>query len=173
MNSHTASDVGGSSSPFLRNAWYVAGWSSELAQSDMLARTILGMPVLMFRDEANLASAIGDRCPHRMAPLHLGNLENGQVTCGYHGLAFGKDGKCVRNPHGAIGSLAVPSYPIVERDGILWIWRGIIGREDPDEIPSFASLDITWSSVCLLTVNDPYNDNGRFYHLNKDPPLAC
>lgn len=107
----------------------------------MLARTILGMPILMFRDEANLASAIGDCCPHRMAPLHLGKLENGQVTCGYHGLAFGKDGKCVRNPHGAIGSLAVPSYPVVERDGILWIWPGIIGQQDPDDIPGFASLD--------------------------------
>lgn len=112
-------------------------------QSGMLARTILGLPILMFRDETSLASAIGDRCPHRMAPLHLGKLENGHVTCGYHGLAFGKDGRCMRNPHGAVGSLAVPSYGLVERQGILWLWPGEIERADPTEIPGFASLDET------------------------------
>lgn len=133
---------GADSSPhFLLNAWYVAGWSNELVQSGMLARTILGMPILMFRDDTGLASAIGDRCPHRMAPLHLGKVENGHVTCGYHGLAFGKDGSCVRNPHGAIGSLAVPSYVLAERDGILWLWPGEAERANPADITSFASLD--------------------------------
>ena len=32
--------------PFLRNAWYMAGWSSEVGE-DLLGRRILGEPVLL------------------------------------------------------------------------------------------------------------------------------
>ena len=54
----------------LRNAWYVAAWPDELDNGTLLGRTILSEPVVMFRDLEGVARAIGDRCPHRFAPLH-------------------------------------------------------------------------------------------------------
>jgi phenylpropionate dioxygenase-like ring-hydroxylating dioxygenase large terminal subunit len=117
----------------LRNAWYVAAWADELGRDTLLGRTILSEPVVMFRDAAGVAHAIGDRCPHRFAPLHLGKHVGDAVQCGYHGLEFGADGRCSRNPHGS-GAVpqgaSVPVYPVVERYGMAWIW---MGSAPPDE----------------------------------------
>lgn len=111
----------------LKNAWYVAAWPDELDNGALLGRTILSQPVVMFRDAEGVARAIGDRCPHRFAPLHLGRLVGNAVQCGYHGLEFGPDGICSRNPHGngsAPQAASVPAYPVVERYGMIWIWMG-------------------------------------------------
>lgn len=126
---------------WLCDAWYAAGFSEELEQSPLLGRKILGSPVLLYRDQDGAAVAIGDRCPHRLAPLHKGRLVDGQVRCGYHGLGFDHTGKCVHNPHGPAGALAVPAYPLVERGGVLWIWMGERERADPADCPQFESLD--------------------------------
>lgn len=117
----------------LRNTWYVAAWAAEVVADNLLGRTLLGEPVLIFRDETGTANAIADRCPHRFAPLHLGKHVGNAVQCGYHGLEFGADGACSRNPHGngAVPRAAqVPTYPLVERYGFLWIW---MGDKAPDE----------------------------------------
>lgn len=132
------------SARFLRNTWYVAAWSQDVAAGALLGRRILDEPVVLFRDERGAASAVADYCPHRFAPLSVGKvLPNGRLQCGYHGLEFDGGGRCVRNPHGngAIPPAAqIPSYPVVERHGIVWIW---MGRRMPDSslIPDFSIFD--------------------------------
>jgi phenylpropionate dioxygenase-like ring-hydroxylating dioxygenase large terminal subunit len=42
---------------------------------------------------------MGNGCPHRSAPLHMGKLIGDTVQCGYHGLHFGENGRCVLNPN--------------------------------------------------------------------------
>lgn len=71
---------------FLRNGWYVAAWADEL-NSGTLARTIIGDAVLFWHAEGALF-AVADRCPHRLAPLHMGRVDGPTVRCGYHGLEF-------------------------------------------------------------------------------------
>lgn len=130
--------------PFLRNAWYMAGWSHEVAGDTLLGRRIGGDPLLLFRDTAGVVHAIGDRCPHRFAPLHLGHHRGDRVQCAYHGLQFDAAGRCVHNPHGS-GALApharVPAYPLEERWGCLWVWMGEAAVADPAGIPDFSALD--------------------------------
>lgn len=129
---------------FLHNAWYVAGWGREIDDGKLLGRRLLNEPVVLFRAPDGTAVALGDRCPHRFAPLHRGVLKDGVLRCGYHGLGFGLNGRCVHNPHGdnrAVGALSVPVYPLVEADGILWIWMGDPQRADRTEIPRFTCLD--------------------------------
>jgi vanillate O-demethylase monooxygenase subunit len=75
----------------------------------------------------------------------MGQLCDGakSVECPYHGLRFGTDGACVLNPHGSgriPATLAVRSYPVVERHTMLWIWMGT-DDADPDLIPDFSYLD--------------------------------
>ncbi|MEX3982228.1 Rieske 2Fe-2S domain-containing protein [Paraburkholderia sp. EG287A] len=126
---------------FLRNAWYCAGWAEDLGQEDLTPRTILNEPVLLYRREDGAAVAIGNRCPHRFAPLHLGCKKGGSVACPYHGLEFDSSGSCVHNPHGdgTIPKAAkVPSYPLVERYDALWIWMGDAESANPDLIPDFS-----------------------------------
>src|ERR1700733_653293 len=86
---------------FVRNTWYDAMFSSDLAAGQLMHRTILNEPVLFYRKEDGGVAAITDRCSHRFVPLSMGKLLPGnRVQCIYHGLEFGADGHCVKNPHG-------------------------------------------------------------------------
>ncbi|MDE1949374.1 MAG: aromatic ring-hydroxylating dioxygenase subunit alpha [Burkholderiales bacterium] len=128
---------------FLKNQWYVAGWSHELDDQRMLARTLVGEPVLIFRSEAGSPVALQDRCCHRGAPLSLGRREGDCVRCLYHGLRFDAQGRCVEIP----GQPVVPpkafvrAFPVVERARWIWIWMGDAARADPDSIPDTHWLD--------------------------------
>ncbi|HVI62767.1 MAG TPA: Rieske 2Fe-2S domain-containing protein, partial [Bradyrhizobium sp.] len=87
------------SETYLRNAWYVAAWSDDLADGQLLSRTILKEPVVLFRKSDGHLAALQDRCPHRFAPLHMGKIIDGdRVQCPYHGLEFDSSGACVLNP---------------------------------------------------------------------------
>jgi vanillate O-demethylase monooxygenase subunit len=129
---------------YLRNAWYVAAWSDDLVDGQLLARTIMQEPVVLYRKADGNVAALQDRCPHRFAPLHMGKIVNGDcVQCPYHGLEFDSSGACVLNPHGAknLPSRArVRSYPVTERHKAIWIW---MGEKAPDhsKVPDFSVLD--------------------------------
>lgn len=128
---------------YLKNTWYVAAWAHELAKDQLLARRLFNQPVVMFRRKDGTASAVADSCPHRFAPLSLGRIKGDSIECGYHGLQFDGSGVCTHNPHGnGVISKAcrVPSYAVVERHGILWIWAGEAVEADPESIPDFAYL---------------------------------
>jgi phenylpropionate dioxygenase-like ring-hydroxylating dioxygenase large terminal subunit len=71
--------------PFMRNAWYCAAWDHEVTRAPR-ARRIPDTPVLLFRKQDGEAVAIGDRCPHRFAPLSAGVVRGDQIQCPYHGL---------------------------------------------------------------------------------------
>ncbi len=132
------------SGPYLRNAWYVAAWSHELGPQTMMPRTFMNEPVLLFRKEDGTAAAIEDRCPHRFAPLSMGQRLPGDIIqCAYHGLQINAQGQCVYNPHGAKNIPArakVKPYPIAEKHKALWIWMGD-KPADPALIPDFSVLD--------------------------------
>jgi len=121
---------------YLRNCWNLAGWSAELPPGGMLARRLLDTPVLLFRDKAGEAKAVLDRCPHRFAPLSMGKVEDGAIVCGYHGLAFAGNGKCIHNPHGpVVSALNVTAFPVRERFYGLWIWMGDPALADDSLLP--------------------------------------
>ena len=82
---------------FVREAWYVAAWSSEVGR-DLLSRKICGAAVLLYRRPDGTPAAMADKCLHRMVPLSLGKLDGDTVVCGYHGFAYAADGRCVRIP---------------------------------------------------------------------------
>ncbi len=126
---------------YLKNCWYQIAWAEELPAGATLARTVLGENLVLFRQDEGVA-ALQDRCPHRFAPLSLGKLEGGTLACPYHGLQFDGAGRCVHNPHGAtVSSLAVSSYPVVERHDALWIWMGEAAAADPAAIPDLSFID--------------------------------
>jgi len=132
------------SGTYLRNAWYVAAWSDDLADGQLLPRTILKQPVVLYRKSDGNVAALEDRCPHRFAPLHMGKIVNGDaVQCPYHGLEFDSSGACVLNPHGTKNippRARVRSYPVTEKHKAIWIW---MGERKPNlaKVPDFSVLD--------------------------------
>lgn len=129
---------------FLRDTWYVAVWSQDLKPGALVARTLLGEPVVVVRRADGSTAALRDICPHRFAPLSMGTLIPGdRIRCAYHGLEYETEsGRCVRNPQrGVVPRIATPRYPTVERHGIVWIWMGNPQRADPSLIADFSILD--------------------------------
>src|SRR5262245_60444510 len=129
---------------YLRNVWTIAAWARELQPNTLFARTLLDEPLVFYRDASGTPCALSDRCPHRFAPLSMGQLCDGgaSVQCPYHGLRFDGSGDCVHNPHGKIPPAAkVRSYPVVERWSALWIWMGDPDRADASQIPDFRFND--------------------------------
>ena len=132
------------SGTYLHNAWYVAAWSDDLAEGQLLGRTILKEPVVIYRMTDGKVAALADRCAHRFAPLSMGKIVGGgRVQCPYHGLEYNTSGACVLNPHGNknIPSRArVKSYPVTEKHKAIWIW---MGDKAPDlsKVPDFGVMD--------------------------------
>lgn len=128
---------------YLRNAWYVAMWSKDLAPGEIVGRTYLNDQIVLYRTAQGQAVALADECPHRLAPLHKGALAEGtRIKCAYHGLEFDESGACVLNPHGhgrIPAAARVHSYPVVERHSAIWLW---MGDKPADEslIPDFHML---------------------------------
>lgn len=137
---------------FLRESWYCAGFSSDLAVGGTRAITVLGESLMLYRKQDGSPAALANRCPHRFAPLAMGKVEGDQIVCGYHGLRFDATGQCTHNPHGdsSIPKAArVRSYPTLERYGALWVWMGEPESANPVALPDFSDTDERegWSRV--------------------------
>jgi len=124
---------------FVRNAWYVAAWSDELEADTPRACIVLGDAVVLYRDSQGQPVALEDRCVHRSAPLSIGRVHGDNIQCGYHGLQFDCHGQCVRIPGQSTipASARVRSYPVVERDGCVWVWMGASRNVDASLITPF------------------------------------
>ena len=128
---------------FLMDCWYMAAWAHELDQGKLIGRTLLELPVLLYRGESGTAVALDNRCCHRGALLSNGRREGDCVRCMYHGLKFDATGRCVQIPGQDVvpAKLGVRSYPVVERQGLVWFWPGDPAKADPSTILDFPYLD--------------------------------
>jgi vanillate O-demethylase monooxygenase subunit len=128
---------------FVRNTWYVAAWDKEVTRDGLFARTIIGVPVLLFRGEDGCIVALEDRCCHRGAPLSLGRREGDCVRCMYHGLKFDASGCCIEAPaqERIPPHARVRSFPVVESHRWVWIWMGDPEKADASLIPDTRWLD--------------------------------
>jgi vanillate O-demethylase monooxygenase subunit len=117
----------------------MAAWSADLLEDALLARRLLNIPIVFFRNKNGEPRALHDRCPHRFAPLSKGKLKDDSIECGYHGLCFAETGKCVGNPFQRTLPAAahVRTFPILEQDSIIWIWLGDATKANPSGISRF------------------------------------
>lgn len=128
------------------DAWRLAALSPELKPGRMESREYLGQPVLIGRTKTGAVFALRDACPHRGAKLSAGKLraeppngENGgaqSVECPYHAWRFHTDGACAGIPSLAadnrldVSKVRVRKYPLVETQGLVWIWMSSDPRFD-------------------------------------------
>jgi vanillate O-demethylase monooxygenase subunit len=124
-----------------RSVWYMAGWSHEVGTA-MLRRRLFGEPILLFRKQDGAVAALTDRCPHRFAPLSMGDRTGDTVRCPYHGLTFDAGGQCIHNPFSdkIPKGASVRTWPTHERDGIVWIWPGVPEQADAALVPDFGRI---------------------------------
>jgi phenylpropionate dioxygenase-like ring-hydroxylating dioxygenase large terminal subunit len=138
--------------------WYVACRSRDLGGKP-LARTVLGTPLVVFRDGAGRPGALLDRCPHRNVPLSLGRLaSSGALECAYHGWQFDVGGSCRLVP----GLQAdddgrgrrVPAFAAREHDGFVWVW-GEADVEPPHPPPALPHVGTPGYATIVRVLDFP------------------
>jgi len=128
---------------FVRNCWYMAGWTRDFAPGQLNAVTMLDEPIVIYRKTDGALAAFQDRCCHRFAPLSHGRLEGDDLRCMYHGLKFAPTGKCIEIP----GQSKIPpqacvrTYPMADKYSGAWIWMGDPAKADTSLIPDFIGID--------------------------------
>ena len=132
------------------NCWYVAATSDEVGQ-DLVARRLLGIPVVMYRRGSGEVVAMEDRCVHRAYPLSAGRRDGDRVVCGYHGFAYDPNGCVVDVPsqENVPPGARVRTYPVHEQSPFVWIWLGEPGAaalRPPPRVPWYAD-GTGWAST--------------------------
>jgi len=127
---------------WMLNCWHVAAFSSELKR-ELMPRRLLDEAIVLYRDVDGAPVAMQDRCPHRLVPLSMGRLGGTLLHCGYHGMAFDREGACKFVPaqKRIPGGATVRTYPVVDRHDMVWIWMGAKELADVELIP-----DVHWMS---------------------------
>lgn len=138
---------------FVRDAWYFVALSRDITAGSMKRHELMGEPVLIGRTRGakgggGEAFAMRDICPHRAAPLSAGRIvakpgEAETIECPYHGWRFRTDGACAAIPSLVEdqamdpGRIKVRPYPIVESQGMVFVWMRSDPRSDaePDHEP--------------------------------------
>lgn len=126
---------------------------------------LLSREIVLWKDpKSNSWVAFDDLCPHRLAPLSEGRIdENGCLQCSYHGWSFDGNGSCASIPQAASEGpearavrsprACVTRFPTLVSQGLLFVWPDENGwakasatkppmlPEDFDD-PSFSSVTI-------------------------------
>ncbi|MFT4191355.1 MAG: Rieske 2Fe-2S domain-containing protein, partial [Comamonas sp.] len=119
---------------FIKNCWYCAGWDHEVnsGRNALVHRKIAGEDIVFYRTATGKVIAMEDRCPHRHAPLSVGQKEGDGIRCMYHGMKFESDGVCSHVPGQPRPSNAcVRVFPVVEKNNWIWVWMGDPAKADP------------------------------------------
>jgi phenylpropionate dioxygenase-like ring-hydroxylating dioxygenase large terminal subunit len=150
---------------WMKNCWQVAAFTHEVIGGQLLARRICDEALVIYRGGDGKPVALADKCPHRFAQLSKGALIGDLLRCGYHGLCFDTQGRCVQIPgQDHIPSKArVRAYPLVERCRLVWVWMGDSERADPSLVP-----DVHWLDDPKWVASEGYHRIEANYRLLND-----
>lgn len=108
----------------LARHWFPVAYADELA-GQPVARTLLDLPLILYRTTGGQVVAAHDLCIHRGVPLRLGWQEGDELVCAYHGFRYGANGRCNHVP--AQPDLPVPArlcletFACCEKYGLIWV----------------------------------------------------
>jgi phenylpropionate dioxygenase-like ring-hydroxylating dioxygenase large terminal subunit len=122
--------------PVLVNDWHPITRSDAVAEGGLIAARLLEVDLVAWRSNGKIQVA-HDLCVHRGSRLSLGNIQNGNLKCPYHGWEYGQEGKCEH----------IPAHPeqippakarlmtchVQEKYGMVWVCLG----EPQQDIPDF------------------------------------
>jgi len=117
--------------------WYQVCHAEDLAKGEVRPFRAFGRDFVLWRSAAGIPHLLDGHCPHLGAHLgHGGRVEGDSLRCPFHGWTFDGSGACISIPYseGAVlDRRRVPSWPVVQHDGILFAWWHAAGKG-----PSFA-----------------------------------
>ncbi|MEM9948740.1 MAG: Rieske 2Fe-2S domain-containing protein, partial [Cyanobacteria bacterium P01_D01_bin.36] len=154
--------------------WYPVSPVEDLDPSKPTPITLLGLDFVIWSSPSTAASnsghkttntyiALKDECPHRLAPLSEGRIDDktGQLMCSYHGWRFDRSGACQHIPQAEnpeivqaqSDRLCVTAFPCQVAKGLVWVWPDANSAELAAEkaLPLSPQIDaekgFVWSSM--------------------------
>jgi phenylpropionate dioxygenase-like ring-hydroxylating dioxygenase large terminal subunit len=127
------------------SGWFRLATSDEVRPRQVAVLRINGREVVAFRGDRDEVSVVDPVCPHMGAHLgHGGRVVDGALRCPFHGLRFGRDGRCVGNeyPGNPAVDLSIRTWPVHEQLGCIFVYAGH-GEPPPWDLPTYG--DDGWS----------------------------
>ena len=125
--------------PFsIPNGWFAVRYSDELGAGDVQAARYFGEELVLYRTESGEARVLDAFCAHLGAHLgHGGKVVGETIQCPFHAWRYDKSGACVAIPYAErIPQKArLDAWPVVERNGLLWVWHHAGGEPPSWEVP--------------------------------------
>lgn len=154
----------------LARYWYPVARIEDVTEGPM-GVTLLDMPLVVYRHEAEIVVA-DDLCPHRGMKLSMGSDQgDGKgIKCPYHGLRFGKGGRCISVPAHPDNKIPekmhLRSYGVVLRYGLVWtclaVRAGVMGAGEAAEPAAHIPPVPHWDEPEFQQINCPYIDVEAF-----------
>jgi chlorite dismutase/nitrite reductase/ring-hydroxylating ferredoxin subunit len=113
-----------SAAPATANGWARVAAADELPDGASKIVYYGGDQVALFNAGGRLY-ALGNRCSHANGPLAEGRVEDGCVTCPYHGSIFEL---ATGQPRGGPATRPVPAYRVKLEDGAIFVSGGAPAR---------------------------------------------
>jgi phenylpropionate dioxygenase-like ring-hydroxylating dioxygenase large terminal subunit len=163
------------------NNWYVAGIAADLGD-DPLRIKILAHNFVLFRNDTGI-HCLSDLCCHRGASLSVGVCKDNQIQCPQHGWLFNGEGKCtflpagIKTPTEPPKKARVPSYPVEEKYGLIFVFLGELGEDErpavPDIMPEWESGE--WhkdvitrdKDINYMRMAENYNDPCHVHYIHE------
>ena len=156
----------------LLDMWYVVASSNDITDRPVAFKR-LGRNLVLWRDDAGAVHVLEDYCPHRGAPLSLGRMLDGRISCAYHGFEIDAAGVIANVPATPdcplVGRHAVRVYPVREIAGAIYVYFSDTPNVAPPEpvIPEELTSP-EWSSFLFTT---EWNCNWQIALDNRVDPI--
>lgn len=151
--------------------WYPILPLADLHSERPISARILDQPIVIWKpSNSSHYCAFLDQCPHRLAPLSEGriNEKTGHLECCYHGWQFDEEGTCTAIPQAEDSNiltrqpqqLRAIALPTCEANDLFWVWPDPNSAElaAQTSLPLSPQIDASQGFVWSSYVRDlPYD----------------
>jgi len=160
----------------LTGRWYPICKTVEVREDRPYGVKALGQKLVLWRDQKGEIKCIEDYCPHRGAPLSLGEVHEGKIGCRYHGIIMTGEGVIERVPAmpecSFEGRKTNIAYSIKELAGAVFVF--IPGETQQQPLPFDVPEEFTSPEWTGFLCTSTWNANYRLALDNlADPMHGC
>ncbi|MBI3968369.1 MAG: Rieske 2Fe-2S domain-containing protein [Chloroflexi bacterium] len=178
----------------LRRYWQPIATTTELKAEPVLAVTLLGEHLALYRTDEGKLGLVSQRCPHRGASLAFGIPEEDGLRCPYHGWKFSSEGRCLEMPAEPPDTtfkerICIPAYPVQELGGLIWAYLGpapapllprhdLFVRDDLEREIGITRLPVNWLQIMENSFDPTHLEHLHTRYMNYvmkrkgQPPIA-
>lgn len=105
--------------------WYMLAFSRDLANGDVLTRTLGSQEIVLIRGrKSGAVSAFASHCAHMGCHLKHGTVRGDALQCALHHRVITPSGQFIRRDGSAHEGLSQKSFPVREQYGCIFVRNG-------------------------------------------------